>query len=129
GSFLVATYLLALLPPGRALDPLVFLLLAAVYTLACRVEFEVGTGRAVPTELAFVPMLFLLPAWATPLCVATGLVAIGISDCIRGNATASRVLVTMGSSWHSVGPALVLGALAAGAPLQWRHWWIYVLAL
>ena len=39
-----------------------------------RVEFEVGSGTAVPTQLVLVPMLFALPASWVPLCAAAGYV-------------------------------------------------------
>jgi putative nucleotidyltransferase with HDIG domain len=128
-SFLAAAAALAWLPASRPFSAGIFVLLAALYTLACQVEFEIGTGRAVPTQLVFVPMLFLLPPWAAALCVASGLVAAGVVECVRTGASASRVLVMLGSSWHSIGPAVVLGVLAAGEPPEWGNWWIYVLAL
>jgi hypothetical protein len=43
----------------------------AFATLA-NVEFEVGAGSAIPTQLMFVPMLFLLPLGWVPLAVAAG---------------------------------------------------------
>src|SRR4051794_4857968 len=46
------------------------LLLVAVYALVSRVNFEVGSGWAVPSELVLVPMLVVLPAACVPLCVA-----------------------------------------------------------
>ena len=45
-------------------------LLIAAYAVASKVEFEVGIGSAIPTQLVFVPMLFLLPPAMVPLCVA-----------------------------------------------------------
>jgi HD-GYP domain-containing protein (c-di-GMP phosphodiesterase class II) len=129
-SFLAtACALLLTLPQGRALDPAVFLALVAAYTLACQVQFEVGAGRAVPTELVFVPMLFLLPAGAVPFCVAAGLCATALVDRARDGAPASRLLVVVGSAWHSIGPALVIGVLAAGTTPTWSDWWIYALAI
>src|SRR5436190_2801288 len=129
-SFLAtACALLLTLPQGRPLDPAVFLALVAAYTLACQVQFEVGAGRAVPTELVFVPMLFLLPAGAVPFCVAAGLCATALVDRARDGAPASRLLVVVGSAWHSIGPALVIGVLAAGTTPTWNDWWIYALAI
>jgi HD-GYP domain-containing protein (c-di-GMP phosphodiesterase class II) len=128
-SFLAATAALTWLPAGRHFSAGIFVLLAAAYALACQVEFEVGTGRAVPTQLVFVPMLFLLPAWAAPLCVAAGLVTSGVVECIRTRASATRLLVVLGSSWHSIGAAAVIGGLAAGVAPRWTDWWIYLLAL
>ena len=53
---------LAALATGRHLDLGLAAVLIAAYALASRVEFEVGTGSAVATQLVFVAMLFLLPA-------------------------------------------------------------------
>ena len=61
-----------LAPSDRVLEPGVLLLLVVAYALAARVEFEVGSGFAVPTQIVFVPMLFLLPVALVPLCVAVG---------------------------------------------------------
>jgi HD-GYP domain-containing protein (c-di-GMP phosphodiesterase class II) len=130
GTFLAtAAALLVWLPQGRALDLGVFLALMAAYTLACQVQFEVGAGRTVPTELVFVPMLFLLPAGAVPFCVAAGLCATALLDRARNETPASRLLVVVGSAWHSIGPALVIGLLAAGTDPTWSDWWIYALAI
>ena len=48
------------------------LALVGAYALAYNVDFEVGPGLAVATQLVFVPMLFLLPLQLVPLCVAAG---------------------------------------------------------
>jgi hypothetical protein len=47
-------------------------LLVAAYAAAFRLDFEIGTGSAVPTELILVPILFLLPVGVVPLAVAAG---------------------------------------------------------
>src|SRR5439155_102527 len=44
--------------------------LVLAYAIAANVEFEVRTGLTLPTELALVPMLFLLPLGDVPLFVA-----------------------------------------------------------
>src|SRR5207247_9976135 len=93
-----------------------------------RSQFEVGAGSAVPTELVLVPMLFLLPASAVPLAVAAGLVLGGAVDHVRRRLHPGRVLVHLTSSWHAVGPALVL-CLAGDPRLDARNWPLYVAAL
>src|SRR3954451_3657323 len=42
---------------------------AALYALVSRVEFEIGSGSAIPTQLVLVPMLFALPVAAVPVVV------------------------------------------------------------
>src|SRR5437762_1672934 len=43
-------------------------LLVASYAVASRIDFEIGTGYAVPTQLLLIPMLVLLPVRIVPLC-------------------------------------------------------------
>lgn len=103
-----------LTPSDRATSPGVFVLLVLAYALAARVEFEVGPGFAVPTEIVFVPMLFLLPVGVVPLCVALGFVLCAAVDVVRGKVHGERALLEVFSAWHSLGPAVVLAA--AGEP-------------
>ncbi|HEX2045567.1 MAG TPA: HD-GYP domain-containing protein [Gaiellaceae bacterium] len=125
--FAVAVPLAALATTERSPSALVIALVLGAYALASRVEFEVGNGSAVPTQLVFVPMLFLLPAALVPLCVAGGLVLGRAGDYASGRAHFGRALVHVLSSWHAVGPALVF--LWAGEPApDWRSWPVFVLA-
>jgi HD-GYP domain-containing protein (c-di-GMP phosphodiesterase class II) len=97
------------------------------YALVARVEFEFGTGAALPSELVLIPMLFVLPLSVVPVCVAAALLAAHL----RGRALLDRTLLLLISSWHTVGPVLVLG-LAFGPndrTLRWSEWPIYALAL
>jgi HD-GYP domain-containing protein (c-di-GMP phosphodiesterase class II) len=99
----------------------------AVYAAASLVEFEVGTGSAVPTQLVLVPMLFVLPLGIVPLAAAGGYV---IGDLVRAAfrpGHRARPLVLVGSSWYAVGPAVILMA-AGGGPPAWDRWPVYVAA-
>jgi putative nucleotidyltransferase with HDIG domain len=125
GAFLaVAVPMALLLPSSRTPSPLMVALLVAVYAILSRVEFEVGTGRTMPTQLVLVPMLFVLPAGYVPLAVAAGLVAGHVLD--RDGLHLDRVPLFLVSSWHAVGPALVLG-WAGDAHLG--AWPLYLAAL
>src|SRR3954452_13070043 len=80
--FLVAAGLLAargLHEPVDATDVAVFVLAAAVMG---RLEFEVGSGYMVPTQLIFVPMLFVLPPAIVPLVVAAALLLDRVPDVV-----------------------------------------------
>ena len=57
----VAAGLPVWMPQRTAPDALLMLALVVAYAFAARVQFEVGFGSAVPTQLVFVPMLFLAP--------------------------------------------------------------------
>jgi HD-GYP domain-containing protein (c-di-GMP phosphodiesterase class II) len=129
GAFLCAAVaVLELLPQGRHVSPLAIALGVAVYALVSRVEFEIGRGAAIPTQLALVPMLFILPLNAVPLCVALALLLRTPGDLLRGTVRGERVFIRFLSSWHAVGPVLVLAAAHAYRP-SWSHWPIYVAAL
>ncbi len=90
------------------------LLLVAVYALAARVEFPVGAGYVVPTQLVLVPMLVLLPPAVVPVAVGTGLIIGNAVDWSLGRVPARRVLSAVPDAWHAIGPAAVL--IAAGSP-------------
>jgi diguanylate cyclase (GGDEF)-like protein len=89
-------------------------LLVAVYALACRIEFPVGVGYVVPTQLILVPMLLILPPAVVPAAVGAGMVIGNAVDWAFGRVPPRRVLSAVPDAWHAVGPALVL--LAAGSP-------------
>ena len=86
----------------------VALLYVAVYAAVSRVEFEIGTGAAVPTELVLVPMLFALPVGVVPALAAAALVGAGLLDRSRP-VTLDRIATQLASASHTFGPVLVLG--------------------
>jgi len=113
--FLVVSVALALLAHSSRQAGLgTFVVFISSYALASRIDFEIGTGSAVPTQLVLIPMLALLPVQAVPLCVLVGLLLGGLPDYIRGRVPVDRSVLRFVNSWHAVGPALVL--IAAGQP-------------
>lgn len=129
GAFLAASAALAALAPsGRSPAPLVLALLVAAYAVTSRAEFEVGTGVVVPTQVVFVPMLFLLPLPAVPLCVAGGLLLGRVVEIVRGRVSLDRALLSVVSSSYALGPAAVLAFAGERAP-SWSDWPIYLAAL
>ena len=118
-----------LVPTERAPSLALVLMLVGSYALASRVQFEVGLGFAVPTQLVFVPMLFLVPVALVPVMVAAGFALGNLPAHLRGDWHPNRLLVHLSSSWHAVGPALVLG-LAGEPSADWRaHWPVFLAAL
>jgi diguanylate cyclase (GGDEF)-like protein len=89
-------------------------LLIAVYALVARIEFPVGAGYVVPTQLVLVPMLLVLPPAAVPAAVGLGLALGNAVDWMFGRVPPRRVLSAVPDAWHAVGPAVVL--LLAGSP-------------
>lgn len=126
GFALVAILLAA--TAGPAPGPGVLALLVACHALTARVEFELGPGVFLPTQIVLVPMLFLAPAGLVPLLVALGYAVGALPDVVRGRLPADRALVRLSYSWHAVGPALVFLALDPGPP-SWRDAPVYLLAL
>jgi len=89
-------------------------LLVALYALVARIEFPVGTGHVVPTQLVLIPMLVVLPPAAVPFAVVVGLLVPTVIDWALGRVPARRIVSAVPDAWHAVGPALVL--LSAGSP-------------
>jgi putative nucleotidyltransferase with HDIG domain len=111
--------------PVDATDVVIFVLAAAVMG---RLEFETGAGFTVPTQLIFVPMLFLLPPAIVPLVVAAALLLDRIPDLVTRRCDPARLLWVPGEGWFAVGPALVFVVADVGAPAV-AHWPVYLLAL
>jgi diguanylate cyclase (GGDEF)-like protein len=116
GALFVAASAGLLLAVGtaRPLQPEVLVLLVALYVLVARVEFPVGTGHVLPTQLVLVPMLVLLPPAVVPGAVAVGLVAATAIDWALGRVPARRLVSAVPDAWHALGAALVL--VVAGSP-------------
>ena len=127
--FVATAGLIAVVLPWRsAVAVPVALPLIIGYAIVSRVEFEIGPGSAVPTQLLFVPMLFALPAPAVPLCVACGYLLGAATDYAAGRVHIHRAFVLLSSSWYAVGPALVFTIAGVEGP-QWADWPIYAIAL
>src|SRR5512144_1919352 len=86
----VATLALAA-PSARTLQPIVALGLIAAFAVAQRVQFEVGIGYTVPSQLVMMPMLILAPPALVPLLVAAGLLIGRLPSYLRRDVHLSRV--------------------------------------
>jgi diguanylate cyclase (GGDEF)-like protein len=112
--FLTAAAALVLVGGVDGLRPGLAILLIAVYAVVVRIEFPVGAGYVVPTQLVLIPMLMLLPPAIVPIGVTIGLLAGNAIDCALGRIAPRRVLSAVPDAWHAIGPAVVL--LLAGSP-------------
>ena len=129
GGFLaVAVPITVLLPSERSPSALVVFGLIVAYAAAFRLDFEVGAGFAIPTELVLVPMLFILPLGVVPICVAGAILLARMIDGARRALHVERTLLGIGDAWHAVGPVAVLAAAGQTAP-RLGHWPVYVAAL
>jgi anti-anti-sigma regulatory factor len=109
-------------------EPLSALLLTVTYAVVARVSFVIGPGQVSPTQLVFVPMLFLLPPEAVPALVAAGLLLAALPEIVLRRAHPERALVALAGSWYAVGPAAVFALVDPGSP-AWEDVGIYALAL
>jgi len=111
--------------PGSLWKAALFLV---VYAAATRVEFEVGSGSAVATQIVLVPMLFALPLGLVGIVVALGFVASAFADRPTPFGDPTRLLSRIANAAHALGPVIVLH-FGNGLPLRWSAWPIYVAAL
>ncbi len=129
GGFLAIAFAMALdLPSERSPGVAPVLVLVVAYAAAFRLDFEIGSGSAVPTQLILVPMLFVLPVGFVPLAVAAGVLLGSLDEFVRGSLRLGRVPFRIVFAWYAVGPALVLG-LAGERPPRLSDWPLYVAAL
>lgn len=102
-------------------------LTAVGYLVAARIRFSVGSGWTAPTQLVFVPMLFVLPTSLVPLIVA----ACSLIDLwpylMRRGLSVTRVLARVGDCAYALGPALVL-VLAGSPSFSWGRWPLLMVA-
>ena len=113
---------------GRAVPAATVAVVVIAYAVASRVEFDVGAGFTMPTQLAFVPMLLLVDPAVAPLLVVAGSTLGRLPDYLTGRRHPLRALLNLSDAWYSLGPAVVLAAAAAGPPAL-DHWPIYAAAL
>src|SRR2546421_2959072 len=116
-----ATALALELPSNRSPGVAAVVVLVVAYAAAFRLDFEIASGSAVPTELILVPMLFVLPAGTVPLAVAAGILLGSSVEWLRGELHLERILLRVLNASYAIGPALVLG-LAGESPPDVRLW-------
>jgi HD-GYP domain-containing protein (c-di-GMP phosphodiesterase class II) len=97
------------------------------YLAAAQVRYPVGSAWTAPTQLVFVPMLFVLPTPFVPLIVGACSVADQLPQAFAGHLSPARALARVGDSLYSLGPALVL-VLLGGQVFSWGNWPVFVLA-
>jgi putative nucleotidyltransferase with HDIG domain len=104
------------------------IVLTIAFALLARFEFETGAGYAIATQLAFVPMLFVLPPEIVPPLVAAGRLLSGAPEFLRGYLPPDRILSRLTDCWWSFGPAVVITAAGIHGA-HWGDWMWWILAL
>jgi HD-GYP domain-containing protein (c-di-GMP phosphodiesterase class II) len=111
----------------RSFSPAVAALFVAVYALASRIEFDVGSGYGTPIQLVFVPMLLALPSTLAPFLVIAGWTLGRAPEWLAGRRHLDGLLAAPSNAAYTLGPALVVAL--AGAPVKVSEWPIFVGAL
>jgi HD-GYP domain-containing protein (c-di-GMP phosphodiesterase class II) len=127
-AFIAAATVLAALafsPRSRSLPAIALTVVA--YVLAGSVRYPVGSAWTAPTQLVFVPMLFVLPPPLVPLVVAGCSVADQVPDAVHGRIAPTRVFARLADGFYSLGPAIVF-VLFDVSGFSWGRWPVYVLA-
>jgi putative nucleotidyltransferase with HDIG domain len=89
-----------------AIIPAVVCLL--VLAASMRVRFDTPLGFTVPTQLAFVPLVFALPPAIVPIAVVAAFAVAMTPEIVTGRLRPSRLLNIAGNSWFAVGPTSVM---------------------
>ena len=124
-----AALLPVLFPIHRPVAIGISLLALAVYLICDRVMFPVGSAYTSASQLAFIPMLVLVPGPLVPGLVILARLLPLVVKRLRGERTsATAALARIGDCAYALGPVLVL--LAAGRhTFVWADWPIYAAAL
>jgi putative nucleotidyltransferase with HDIG domain len=126
---LVAVVALAVLAPSaRTISPLGAIALVAAYALTQRIQFDVGAGYTVPSQLVFMPMLLLAPPALVPLLVAASFLVGRLPSYLRGAVHPTRLVFVLADAVYAVGPAVVV-ALLAPDRIGLDDWPVLALAL
>jgi HD-GYP domain-containing protein (c-di-GMP phosphodiesterase class II) len=114
-GFLAAAVAIWLIAGASASDVALVPALGCILCLAVAVHvpFAVGDGYTVPTQLAFVPLLFTMPPAAVPPAVLLALLVARVPAVAAGRWPGSRLLLVPGDAWFAVGPAVVFAAAGA----------------
>lgn len=98
-----------------------------VFIVLTRLEYRIGIGSAVAGQLAFVPLLFMMPLKLIPIAVCIGsVIATGVLWTTGRKPTLCPN--ALGTSWFTLPPVLLLMATGEKA-FAWHSWPLYALAL
>ena len=106
-GFLLAAGGLVLARPPGSFSAVPAIVCFAVFVAATRIRIDTPFGATVPTQLAFVPLIFVLPVSVVPFAVAAAMTGVRLMEVIEGDVSPSRLVEALGNSWFALGPALV----------------------
>ena len=114
-AFMVAATALLLAQPPHDFAVVPAVVCFAVFVVAMRVQIDTPFGSAVPNQLAFVPLLFVLPISLVPVAVVIATALARSVEVVRREARPARLLEALGNSLYALGPVVVF-ELAGVAP-------------
>jgi signal transduction histidine kinase/ActR/RegA family two-component response regulator len=106
-GFAVAVALLWILAPPHAVPLGPALACVPILVLSMRIRIDTPFGFTLPTQLAFVPLLFALPIAVVPIAVAGAGVIARLPDVYKGELRPGRLVHAVGNAWYSIGPVAV----------------------
>lgn len=112
----VAIAIAKFLPSEREVHVWLIPALVVAYALASQVRFEFGEAYNAPVQLALVAMWVLLPLPLIPLLVAGATLLAVLPEVTRRKWHRERWITPIAEAWFSIGPVLVLAALAPHTP-------------
>jgi putative nucleotidyltransferase with HDIG domain len=108
GGFVAAVAALWVAHPPQSFAVLPAALCTLLLILAMLVRIDTPLGYTVPTQLAFVPLVFAVPPVIAPIVVVFAFLVVGLRDVVAGEVPAARLLLTtLPNAWFAIGPALV----------------------
>jgi len=126
--FVLAAVLLAATGDHGDIDALEVALFVIAAAIMGNLEFETGFGSLVPTQLIFVPMLFVLAPEIVPLALLAALALADVPDLLARRLHPQRLVAVAGDAWFALGPALVFVVADVQEPAL-SDWPLYLLAL
>ena len=108
---LAALAMLVVWPPqAGSVQPLAAAACLIAFVLASRTEFDTGAGITVPTQMAFVPLLFTVPPSLATVIVPLAWALAKVPEVRRREMRVGRLFAVIANSWFVIGPVLVLEA-------------------
>ncbi len=105
-AFVAAAAALYVAVPSPPFALLPALACVVVLAIATQVQFHVASGYTVPTQLAFVPLLFAAPVAIVPVAVVLALLLGRLPGVLAGRTRPARLLHCFGNAWFSIGAVL-----------------------
>ncbi|MGH2886214.1 MAG: hypothetical protein ACRDPA_26540 [Solirubrobacteraceae bacterium] len=104
-----------LIHPPHALAVIPAALCVLVLALATRIEFDTPFGFTVPTQLAFVPLVFVVPLAIVPIAVVIAMAIARLGKMVKWEIPPARLLAAIPNAWFAIGPVTVF-AIAGVEP-------------